>query len=239
VTRWRRRCSRRRVRTRNLQPCRGDQHPQSAAVGDFNGTSPANIGTYNMSTAPPRRPRPGVHRQRRAERLQPVRWRTQLAELVYLGFNASGIGTYNMSGGTLSATGETVGNDGTGTFNQFGGSNSVGFGGVNVASNPGSTGAYNLFGGTLTGPVINNGTFHQTFGTYGPGVFTNNANFTYDGPAPPRHLRPRRRRLSHRLRTLRCQKRHHRPRRLAQRPRRRSISGDGAIGVDVEGGTST
>src|SRR5262249_2712902 len=34
---------------------------------------------------------------------------------------------------------------------------------------------------SLTGPVVNNDTFHQTFGTYN-GVFTNNANFIYDGP---------------------------------------------------------
>src|SRR5262249_25794455 len=86
---------------------------------------------------------------------------------VYLGFNANGIGTFNLSGGTLTANGEDVGESGAGTFNQFGGSNSVGpFGQLIIAANAGASGTYNLQGGSLTANVVNNDTFHQTFGTY-------------------------------------------------------------------------
>src|SRR5207237_8349512 len=39
---------------------------------------------------------------------------------------------------------------------------------------------YELKGGTLSGNAVNNDAFHQTAGTYN-GVFTNNANFIFDG----------------------------------------------------------
>ncbi len=103
---------------------------------------------------------------------------------LYIGFGTSSIGTYNLSGGTLTAVAEVVGTAGSGTFNQTGGNNTVAWTGgpteITIASNPGSTGSYNLSGGTLTATITNNGNFTQTGGTYN-GTLTNNLNFTYGG----------------------------------------------------------
>ena len=72
-----------------------------------------------------------------------------------LGYNVGGIGTYNLSGGTLTAAkNEIVGDAGTGFFNQTGGSNKISGGHhlylANDASNISPTGGtYTLSAGTL------------------------------------------------------------------------------------------
>ena len=56
----------------------------------------------------------------------------------------SGAGTYLLSqSGQLSASGEVIGQSGSGTFNHSGGNNSISSGLV-LANDPGSTGTYNL-----------------------------------------------------------------------------------------------
>lgn len=64
--------------------------------------------------------------------------------------SVSGVGVYNMSGGTLSANaGIRVGSTGIGTLNQSGGQINA-LGGVNIARIAGSFGTNNLNGGTLS-----------------------------------------------------------------------------------------
>ena len=111
---------------------------------------------------------------------------------LYLGYNSGATGTYNLSAsGTLTCSDvlfyygflnldyditygdEIVGDNGAGTFNQTGGTNTLtNTDGLNIAYANGSTGTYNLSGtGTLT--CNNNeyiglggaGTFNQTGGT--------------------------------------------------------------------------
>src|SRR5208337_3517416 len=73
---------------------------------------------------------------------------------LFLGYNATDSGTYNLSAGSLAVTGnEYVGYSGTGTFSQGGGTNTVAI--MDVATNSGSTGTYNLNGGTLTATTVN------------------------------------------------------------------------------------
>jgi uncharacterized protein with beta-barrel porin domain len=86
---------------------------------------------------------------------------------LYLGRNAGSSSTFNLSGGNVTAANEYVGNSGTGTFNQSGGTNAV-TGNLILAANAGSSGTYNLQGGGLTaGTIIVNpgGLFNQTGGT--------------------------------------------------------------------------
>ena len=60
-----------------------------------------------------------------------------------------GVGVYNLSGGTFTANaGIRVGGSGTGTVNQTGGTINA-LGGINIARLSGSSGTYNLNGGTL------------------------------------------------------------------------------------------
>jgi hypothetical protein len=90
---------------------------------------------------------------------------------LYLGANTTDKGSYNLSAGSLSASGavESVGYDGTGIFNQTGGANSSG--GLEIAyTNSGATGTYNLSAGSLS--VVEEavgysgaGIFNQTGGT--------------------------------------------------------------------------
>lgn len=113
---------------------------------------------------------------------------------LFLGYNPGSSGTYNLSGGSLSvASGEIIGNYGSGVFTQSGGANAtgnltLGFGtgnsgtynqidGTNTISgilflgyNSGGCGVYNLSGGSLSAGfeyVGNNGvgTFNQRSGT--------------------------------------------------------------------------
>ena len=59
-----------------------------------------------------------------------------------MGYNSTGNGTYNMSGGTLSVATEHVADAGKGVFNQSGGSNTIS-GALYVGYN-GGNGTYNL-----------------------------------------------------------------------------------------------
>jgi hypothetical protein len=70
----------------------------------------------------------------------------------------SGNGTYNLSGGSLSAQNEAIGYDSIGTFNQTGGTNTVD-GTMTIAELDGSNGTYNLSGGRLEANsiVVNSG----------------------------------------------------------------------------------
>ena len=94
---------------------------------------------------------------------------------LYLGYNADGNGTYNLNSGSLSAASEYVGYSGSGTFTQTGGTHTVGTASPNfsflfVGENNGSSGTYNLGGGSLWcgGQELvgdyGNGTFSQSGG---------------------------------------------------------------------------
>jgi hypothetical protein len=88
-----------------------------------------------------------------------------------VGYAASTTGTFTLaSGKTLTTTSENIGNSGTGTFTQTGGTNTTGE--FCVAYDAGSSGTYNLSGGVLSAstqyPYVGysgNGTFTQTGGT--------------------------------------------------------------------------
>ena len=103
---------------------------------------------------------------------------------LYLGNNATDVGTYTLNGpGTLQTQGEVVGNSGTGVFTQSAGFNTA----SNVCSDDlilgnatGSRGTYNLSG---TGQLS---AFTEYVGNFGTGVFnqsggTNNGSSLYLG----------------------------------------------------------
>ena len=69
---------------------------------------------------------------------------------LYLGYNSGDIGSYVLNGsGFLTANTEYVGFQGSGTFTQSGGTNSLS-GSLTLAQSAGSSGTYNLNGGLLT-----------------------------------------------------------------------------------------
>jgi 2-phospho-L-lactate transferase/gluconeogenesis factor (CofD/UPF0052 family) len=84
------------------------------------------------------------------------------AELI-VGDQKTSNGTYNLKKGSLQVIGnEFIGNNGTGTFNQTGGSHTV-TQILALADNGGSSGTYNLQGGILSAKNINifpGGTFN-------------------------------------------------------------------------------
>jgi fibronectin-binding autotransporter adhesin len=85
---------------------------------------------------------------------------------LYLGCRPSSNGTYNLSGeGQLSglpgSSIEVIGNLGSGVFNQSGGVNQVAF--LTLGQESGSSGTYNLTGGTLICSQINKGNGNATF----------------------------------------------------------------------------
>lgn len=87
--------------------------------------------------------------------------------VLYIGNQAGSTGTYNLSAGSLNATGsEYLAGAGTGRFYQSGGTHS---GSIQMASSAGSDALYELTGGTLTGGMnVSNyglGVFNQTAGT--------------------------------------------------------------------------
>ena len=91
---------------------------------------------------------------------------------LYLGYNAGSQGTYDLSGGALSATNEYVSNIGTGTFNQTGGTNTVASW-LDIGQMSGGIGEYNLSDTgvlTVSGDTIvgssGTGTFNQSGGTH-------------------------------------------------------------------------
>jgi len=92
---------------------------------------------------------------------------------VYVGNYGTSVGTVNLSGGTFSATdGEVVayGESSAGTFNQSGGTNSVGTQGLVVGYGGSATGAFNLSGGKLS--VAGN----EVVGNFASGTFTQSGN---------------------------------------------------------------
>jgi uncharacterized protein with beta-barrel porin domain len=91
-----------------------------------------------------------------------------------LGNNAGATGTYNLDGGSLtllskfSPSNAYIGNSGTGIFTQSGGTNTIAGGNLYLAYNAGSSGTYNLQGGSLSAGAIivnPNGVFNQTGGS--------------------------------------------------------------------------
>ena len=98
---------------------------------------------------------------------------------LYLGQAATSSGTYILSGsGALSATNETIGWHGNGLFTQKGGTNTV-TSTLTIAANKGSSGTYDLQGGSLSAPtILNNDTFKQSGGGVS-GTLTNNGTLTY------------------------------------------------------------
>ena len=74
-----------------------------------------------------------------------------VGQSLYLGNNATGVGTHNLSGtGALTAsTGVNVGYDGQGDFEQIGGSVALGGAGLFLGVDNGSSGTYNLTAGSV------------------------------------------------------------------------------------------
>ena len=105
--------------------------------------------------------------------------------------------------GTLWASQEIIGDAGTGSFTQTGGTNTVPSGGaLTLANLPGSSGTYNLQGGSLTADTVNlhdGGVFSQTGGFFSFNTF-NQAGGT---------LSPHPHRRRHRHRQLHPERRHH------------------------------
>lgn len=117
------------------------------------------------------------------------------ASAVILGDQPDSIGTYNLSGGELTAASQMVGNGGVGIYNQSGGSSAI-TGAVTVGAQFGSLGTVNLSGGTLTAGAVNllRGTFNQTGGTLNAtafnhsggqvtGTLQNQGTYTYNSGA--------------------------------------------------------
>ena len=91
---------------------------------------------------------------------------------LYLGRDIGSSSTYNLSGGTLAATGyEYVGYSGTGSFTQSGGTHTVAQR-LRLGWNAGSSGSYDLSGGSLyvadneTVGIHGSGCFNQSGGTH-------------------------------------------------------------------------
>ena len=99
-----------------------------------------------------------------------------------VGFSAVSNGSYELNAGSLSSNNEWIGYYGTGTFTQSGGTHTV-TNTLTLAANSGSSGTYNLQGGTLTAGTINindGGTFNQDGGTIN-GDMQNQGIFNYNG----------------------------------------------------------
>jgi len=103
---------------------------------------------------------------------------------LYLGQNAGSSGTYNLSGGSLSANGACIGFYGNGDFTQSAGSNTISQR-LFVGTLSGSSGSYTLSGGSLAVGVYEyigysgtgTGTFTQSGGTH---TLTGNLYLAYN-----------------------------------------------------------
>jgi len=100
---------------------------------------------------------------------------TNTATGLYLGGRSGATGSYNLGGtGALNLSGsEEVGEAGTGTFTQTGGTNTV-TGTLTVAADAGSSGTYNMQGGTLAAGaiVVNSGGAFYAGGAGSPVAIT-------------------------------------------------------------------
>jgi outer membrane autotransporter protein len=97
---------------------------------------------------------------------------TNTANTLFLGYAGGASGSYNQSGGSLSATYEYIGTYGTATFTQSGGTNTV-TGPLTLAAS-GASGTYSLSGGSLAAGTVNlnaGGTFSQTGGSLSATTF--------------------------------------------------------------------
>ena len=120
---------------------------------------PPTTSTWAIPAAAPLRSRAGPTRS------------SPLYSLLYIGGNSinstTGTGTYNLNAGLLSIPYVYVGDSGTGTFTQSGGTNSTVF--LGLGWQPGSSGTYNLNGGMLAlsafGPGLGSGTLNLNGGT--------------------------------------------------------------------------
>ena len=84
---------------------------------------------------------------------------------LYLGYNTTGAGSYSLSGsGSLSAYEQYVGNSGTGTFSQSGGTNGATY--LELGVNSGASGTYNLSGSGQLSAMT------ESIGLSGTGTFT-------------------------------------------------------------------
>jgi len=98
---------------------------------------------------------------------------------LYLGSAAGFTGSHILSGtGTFTASNEYIGNSGSGTFTQTGGTHTV-TSTLAIAQNAGSSGTYNLQGGLLDASIIDivnagTATFNFTGGTLAVDQFTGN-----------------------------------------------------------------
>lgn len=95
---------------------------------------------------------------------------TNTAGNFIVGQSSGSVGSYDLSAGILSTVVEYVGNNGTGTFNQTGGTHAASKI-ISLGQNTGSNGSYNLSTGSLsTGREFvgeaGNGVFSQTGGTH-------------------------------------------------------------------------
>lgn len=101
-----------------------------------------------------------------------------VSSYLLIGKGSPGTGTYNFSGGTISAANETIGDSGNGTFTQSGGTNTIGNSGsaslLVLGNNSGSYGSYSLGGNssllTVSGDEYigksGSGSFTQSGGTH-------------------------------------------------------------------------
>ncbi len=95
-----------------------------------------------------------------------------LTNYLTLGCFAGSVGSYQLSGsGLLTGFAVTVGNSGSGTFTQSGGTNAITNGTLTLGGNAGATGAYNLSGsGLLSVSAYPGGS--EEMGVSGSGMFT-------------------------------------------------------------------
>lgn len=132
---------------------------------------PVSADTVNVSTVG------GVNTQLRIDNLTG----TASAGSLYIDASAGTTVTLLQTGGSLSASNEYIGYNGTGTFTQSGGTNTI-TNSLAIALSAGSTGTYNLSGGTLTaGSIVNNGTFNQSGATTVTASVTNTGSYNISG----------------------------------------------------------
>jgi hypothetical protein len=158
----------------------GTNSPSSLCLGLYtNGTNPASISIYNLSNTASLTVTNsvyvgfygnGIFNQTGGTHTV----NTSGTNAFFVGYNAGASGTVNLSGGILSVTGcnEYVGNFGTGSINQSGGSNNIAQN-LFVGSGTGSLGSYTLsgagnlnVGGTEYIASAGAGNFIQSGGTH-------------------------------------------------------------------------
>ena len=101
---------------------------------------------------------------------------------LYLGYSQSVNGTYNLSGSAqLRSPDEFIGYSGIGTFNQSGGTNTIWWNSLILGSQSGSSGTYNLNGGTLMIKSLTKGSGTAAF-NFGGGTLQASGSFSTSLP---------------------------------------------------------